>query len=1381
MTLEEYFINATDSEKYILCIFTLFSVKEGDVSRARHALDELLGKPFVDYKSTTDRLAREGFLTASNYNWRNESYDHAIADGVIIDAMEFLVNKVPDLTVSVLKTCTGLKPTDIQRLLWRYISSGHQNIRLDEVVDTSINEKLGIFLPCIYDDRFKTLLMIFKPESFFNLVTRSIYEALDNDLIIDTAKLRLLINEYSGCTVRSEQLMKENATCLCDLYDYVAFGTMPPQLLQHSMPHQFIAALYEAYHGKMANSLRAFKEGVGIANKATRTIASAKAYCDIRLVNFFYMLVSKAVANDEGRKRALALNKCAEFNVTAAAKVLYSVLYTGVTPKQQSKMLEDLMALPLAIDPILGALLDRRINGNRGEVTTEPNFLILKQEFRGYKEYDEETLQKLNAAYGKESLFFTVTKPNEWENELNELAFLNEKANNSGKPNVRIAYLMHNTDDTHVEVRQQTVLKSGAWSSGKRIQFVHFLQGVAEGLNKNDLALIQRLNEEKATQRLIPLNYVLPFLSEDNRLMVGRFAPFTQVDVTEEIPYVTLKRTADGFAVMSNVPREEMDEEVIITHTSAASINFIHLTDEQRPYYRRLLNAGFFPLEAEGQLKQFIKEVGGKVEINSDLIEGGSTLPSADGNALLIMQMRPHDRNTYLVSVFVRPLAGGRVRCYPGGGDEIIIDSAKTADDPSAKHYRVLRDLAKEHQNLMEFISATGKDDIVNGTVSVEAYDLLPLVEYAQQHPHVIVCEWPEGAQMKVKHRSGNAAWLGTIKKNENGWFSIEGEIELDEGKVVSMAQLLELINQSHGRFIRLGDGEFLALSDKLRRQLEGLSAIASRSHGKLQMSPFSAALVGADMTNGELILQEDDELRKIRQRIKESSEYQPEVPAALNATLRNYQLEGYRWMARLNRWGAGALLADDMGLGKTVQTITFLLSNADKGPAFVLAPASVAPNWMTEMEKFAPSLKVTMLNYSNEREKTVETAGPGDVIISTYGLLLSVEESVVKKHWTTVCLDEAHIIKNRGAKTSAIAMRLKSDNRVMLTGTPVQNHLGELWNLFQFVNPGLLGSFEDFNRRFIVPIEQNHDTIRQANLDRLVKPFMLRRTKDKVAKELPEKQEIYQHVELSEEELLVYEAMRRKAEMMLLADGAETTSMNTLAEITRLRQCACDTRLVEHLLKEEGTTADATAVGETTADAAAQTAAPKPSGAHHMMGADAVGNTGVGSKIIALLELLEGIIEGGGHTLVFSQFTSYLSLIQQALTEAKIPYFYIDGSVPIVQRQKLVERFQNGECPVFLISLKAGGLGLNLTRANYVIHMDPWWNPAIEAQATDRAHRIGQKNSVTVYHFIAAGTIEEKIQRLHERKKALAENILESTDMSYKLTGKELLEMVRG
>lgn len=653
---------------------------------------------------------------------------------------------------------------------------------------------------------------------------------------------------------------------------------------------------------------------------------------------------------------------------------------------------------------------------------------------------------------------------------------------------------------------------------------------------------------------------------------------------------------------------------------------------------------------------------------------------------------------------------------------------------------------------MQHFLDNTGmKSAETDATMVLDAYDLLPLVEYAQQNTDRIICEWQDGARIKVRGRSSSTVWNGAIKKTENGWFEIEGTVELDQGKVITMAQLLDLTSQGRGRFIKLGDGEFLALSEKLRQQLSRLDAIASRSHGKVQVSPFSAALLGADLLDGELSIAEDGELKQIRERIKEASTYSPDVPETLNATLRKYQKEGYRWMSRLNRWGAGALLADDMGLGKTIQTIAFLLLKAQEGPALVVAPASVAPNWQTEFAKFAPSLNVTILNFAENRRAVVRNAQAGDVVITTYGLLLSVKEFLVNKHWTTICLDEAHIIKNRGAKTSAVAMRLTSDNRVMLTGTPVQNHLGELWNLFQFVNPGLLGSFEDFSRRFIVPIEQNGDKTRQQELNRIVKPFMLRRTKDKVAKELPEKEEIYQRVTMSEEEMLVYEVLRRKAEAMLLTEGTGRVSMNTLAEITRLRQCSCDIRLVE-----EGRS----------------------------------GGTGTtGSKITALVELLQTIIEGfttdetgkmQGGALVFSQFTSYLALIRQALDAVGIPYLYIDGSVDIKTRQNLVEKFQNGACPVFLISLKAGGLGLNLTRANYVIHTDPWWNPAIEAQATDRVHRIGQKQSVTVYHLIAEGTIEEKIQRLHERKQALVQDILDSTDMSHKLTGEELLEMVR-
>lgn len=573
--------------------------------------------------------------------------------------------------------------------------------------------------------------------------------------------------------------------------------------------------------------------------------------------------------------------------------------------------------------------------------------------------------------------------------------------------------------------------------------------------------------------------------------------------------------------------------------------------------------------------------------------------------------------------------------------------------------------------------------------------------------------------------------------RQKGQWFDIEGDVDIDENTRISIKELLELASHSEGRYLKISDDEFVVISEKLHKQLDALNAIVNRENGGLKISPFSAALINNDVLHGVIEFGIDKNLSEARQRIIEASEYSPEVPKTLNATLRHYQLDGYHWMARLNKWGAGALLADDMGLGKTLQSIAFLLLQKEHGPSLVVAPASVVPNWKSEIERFAPSLNVQILNFAQDRKEVIDNAGPGDVVVTTYGILLSVQDLITSKEWNVACLDEAHIIKNRGAKTSAAAMKIQAKNRIMLTGTPVQNHLGELWNLFQFVNPGLLGTYEQFSQKFIIPIEGNKDKDRQQVLDDLVHPFMLRRTKQAVLKELPEKTEIYQPVELSREEMAIYESIRSKAENMLNGNDSNVT-MNVLAEITRLRQAACCAELIESKWK------------------------------------------GDSSKITMLTELLQGVIEGGNRALVFSQFVSFFDIIKRELDRLGMDYYYIDGSVPVKKRSEMVNEFQNGKKSIFLISLKAGGLGLNLTGANYVFHLDPWWNPAIEQQATDRVYRIGQTQAVTVYHLVSQHTIEEKIIRLHESKRELAENILAGTDISHKLTGKDLLEMIR-
>ena len=529
-----------------------------------------------------------------------------------------------------------------------------------------------------------------------------------------------------------------------------------------------------------------------------------------------------------------------------------------------------------------------------------------------------------------------------------------------------------------------------------------------------------------------------------------------------------------------------------------------------------------------------------------------------------------------------------------------------------------------------------------------------------------------------------------------------------------------------------------MRISDKLRKQLQRIESLTVSDHGHLHISELHASLLGSAL-NGEVEIKHDKKIDKLQKKIKKSMALQPVVPKQLKAELRDYQSDGFQWMTRMTGWGAGVCLADDMGLGKTVQTIAFMLNTAKGGPALVAAPASVVLNWRRELERFAPTLNVVVLNSATDRHAAIDTATAGDVVLTTYGLFVTEAEDLAKKQWNTICLDEAHVIKNRETKTSAAVMKLQAQNRIILTGTPVQNHLGELWNLYQFINPGLLGSYDQFQKKYIYPIEMQQNKERSKQLKRIVQPFILRRTKQEVIEELPDKTEITMPVELTDDELAVYEVIRRRAKKLLEDEQGGAVSVNTLAEITRLRQAACAAQLAEK------------------------------------------GCQGECSKINTLLSLLEEIVGGGNAVLVFSQFTSFLSIVREALDKHQLvnDYLYLDGTVTMKKREEMVQSFQKGEHPVFLISLKAGGLGLNLTGANYVIHLDPWWNPAIEQQATDRAYRIGQRQNVTVYHLISQHTIEEKILRLHETKRNLADAMLEGTSESHKLTGKDLLEMI--
>ena len=423
-----------------------------------------------------------------------------------------------------------------------------------------------------------------------------------------------------------------------------------------------------------------------------------------------------------------------------------------------------------------------------------------------------------------------------------------------------------------------------------------------------------------------------------------------------------------------------------------------------------------------------------------------------------------------------------------------------------------------------------------------------------------------------------------------------------------------------------------------------------------------------------------------------------------------------------------------DMGLGKTVQAIALLLDRAKLGPQLVVMPTAVLVNWEHEIARFAPGLNVRVFN-REDRTALVKSIKAGDVVLTSYGVLTSEIELLKGVTWQTVVLDEAHTVKNRATKMSKAVMMLQTDCRVLLTGTPLQNRLSEIWNLFRFANPGLLGTYDDFVERFITPIETHQDRAVRRKLKRLVSPFILRRTKAEVLDELPEKTELTIRVTLSDAERALYESFRERASVGL--ESGEINPIQALAELTKLRQAACHPELVDPKLKIAS------------------------------------------SKTAAFLSLAEELRESGHRALVFSQFTSHLALVKRELDARGIKYLYLDGSDTASKRAQLVDEFRQGDAPLFLISLKAGGTGLNLTAADYVIHLDPWWNPAIENQASDRVYRIGQDRPVTIYRLIAENTIEEKILRLHETKKSLADALLEGADMSSRLTKDEILKLL--
>ena len=594
-------------------------------------------------------------------------------------------------------------------------------------------------------------------------------------------------------------------------------------------------------------------------------------------------------------------------------------------------------------------------------------------------------------------------------------------------------------------------------------------------------------------------------------------------------------------------------------------------------------------------------------------------------------------------------------------------------------------------------------------------------------------------------------AWHADLVATENGWFDLDMGV-IVEGERLPLAPLLASLFQRDVRWtetielLKIPDEEIVELRTPANRRLhvpaERLKPLAATlidlfeglgDGYRLRISRFDASRLQALNDPSRWQFRGQEEIVALAERLLAAQGVRNiEPPAGLGLELRAYQKEGVSWLQFLREHGLSGILADDMGLGKTAQALAHLLLEKESGrldrPALIVLPTSLVFNWMNEAARFAPSLSLLSLQ-GVDRKSRFDDIPRHDVVLTTYPLLWRDASELTRFSYHMLILDEAQTVKNSRSQGAEVVRRIDARHRLCLTGTPLENHLGELWSQFDFLLPGFLGDSNAFTRYWRTPIEKQGDVPRRNLLAQRIRPFILRRRKEEVAPELPAKTIIQRKVELSGGQRDLYEAVRAVMDVMvreeIASKGFGRSQMVILEALLKLRQVCCDPRLVKAL--------------------AAQRVKER-------------------AKLDLLMTMLPELVDEGRRILIFSQFTAMLALIENEMKRAEIDYVVLTGDT--IDREMPVRRFQSGDVPVFLVSLKAGGVGLNLTAADTVIHYDPWWNPAVENQATDRAHRLGQDKPVFVYKLIVAGSIEEKILTLQERKADLAEGIL-SADSS--------------
>jgi superfamily II DNA or RNA helicase len=899
-----------------------------------------------------------------------------------------------------------------------------------------------------------------------------------------------------------------------------------------------------------------------------------------------------------------------------------------------------------------------------------------------------------------------------------------------------------------IQPKEQKISARGGWSKGRPIALSRLHK------NLNDFDYLTPQDRSICQQIKLEYQYSRSYYGRDGSYVLGdramvelaghphvywENAPDIRLEIVKGEPELLVKKSSKSRELTIQLsPSIKADQTVVVQKETPTRLRVIEVKDNHRRIADILgaSNQLVVPIAAQERVLAAISAISGLVTVHSDIGGGMENVEEVPADPKPHVHLLPASGGLR-VAVLVKPFEAGGSYYQPGQGGATVVAEI------DGKRLQTTRQFKEEKQQAKRAIAACSVladwPQEEGEWVIDEPSDCLELLLELGELGDAVAIEWPEGEKMRVKYQADSSSFSMNIKRQRD-WFEASGELAIGSDDVLNMQQLMQLLDQSSGRFIPLGDGEFIALTDAFRKQLEDLRGYSEKHGDGVRFHPL-AALALEDVVDQVGNLKTDKAWKENTKKLKSAQEHQPKLPSTLQADLRDYQVEGFEWLSRLAHWGVGACLADDMGLGKTLQALALMLTRAKDGPSIVIAPLSVSMNWLGEVAKFAPTLNVVQFG-SGDRQAVIDALQPLDLFICSYGLLQQddVAEMLAKVQWQTIVLDEAQAIKNMQTKRSQAAMKLQAGFKLITTGTPIENHLGELWNLFRFINPGLLGSLENFNQKYAGPIEREQDKTARERLKKLIQPFILRRTKNQVLAELPSRTEILLQVELSKEEKAFYEALRQEAIRKLSESDATAGAkhLQVLAEIMKLRRACCNPALVKPKLKIKS------------------------------------------SKLELFAETLTELLDNNHKALVFSQFVDHLTIIREYLDQQKISYQYLDGSTPAKERKRRVDAFQAGEGDVFLISLKAGGTGLNLTAADYVIHMDPWWNPAVEDQASDRAHRIGQQRPVTIYRLVAEGTIEAQIVDLHHQKRDLASSLLEGTEMSGKVSTDELLRLIQ-